>query len=221
MDISVFIDSHDTSSERRISPSWTVAVLKQKLWPITGIPPESQRLSLPHTSESDLLSSFAIEPLSVIKVDDARPKGQRENYTDDSKVDKFELSKEEYEARNDSVLAYKKRHQIGRFDPNAPARAKELEDAEKDLIKQKGITVGARCQVGHNRGTIRYVGEVPEIPKPGLWIGIEYDEPVGKNDGSMGRRYFDAGPKFGGFMKADKLEVGDFPNQLDEDLDEI
>lgn len=34
------------STERRISPSWTVARLKAKLEPITGIPPGSQDLRI-------------------------------------------------------------------------------------------------------------------------------------------------------------------------------
>ncbi len=50
------------------------------------------------------------------------------------------------------------------------------------------ITVGARCEVEsaeedfRKRGTVRYVGPT-EFAK-GVWVGIEYDEPIGKNDGS-------------------------------------
>lgn len=45
-DIPLLITSTASSSERRITPSWTIAHLKTKLEPVTGIPPSSQRLSL-------------------------------------------------------------------------------------------------------------------------------------------------------------------------------
>ena len=45
-DIPLLIKSASASSERRITPSWTIAQLKQKLEPLTGIPPSSQKLVL-------------------------------------------------------------------------------------------------------------------------------------------------------------------------------
>ena len=45
-DIPLIITSAASSSERRITPSWTIAQLKAKLEPVTGISPSSQRLLL-------------------------------------------------------------------------------------------------------------------------------------------------------------------------------
>ena len=45
-DIPLIVTSAASSSERRITPSWTVAQLKAKLEPVTGISPSSQRLLL-------------------------------------------------------------------------------------------------------------------------------------------------------------------------------
>jgi tubulin-specific chaperone B len=45
-DIPLLISSTVAASERRITPSWTLAHLKTKLEPMTGIPPHAQKLSL-------------------------------------------------------------------------------------------------------------------------------------------------------------------------------
>lgn len=45
-DIPLSITSENSSSERRITPSWTIGQLKAKLEVVTGIPPLSQKLTL-------------------------------------------------------------------------------------------------------------------------------------------------------------------------------
>lgn len=89
-----------------------------------------------------------------------------------------------------------------------------------------GMEVGMRCQVepGSRRGMVSYVGLVPELG-PGQWLGIRFDEPVGKTDGRVPKgdkkRYFEAMDKCGGFIRGKNVEVGDFPERdLFDDSDE-
>lgn len=149
-----------------------------------------------------------------------------------------------------TVLNFKRTHGIGRFDPNAPSQHEAIVAQADREIEERGIRVGARCVVladakpgehGHSqsqstnefqrRGEVAYVGPVPEIPGPvpeeRKWVGVRLDEPMGKNDGSVGgKRYFECpagGLKFGVFVRPEKVEVGDFPvvDELGEEFEEI
>ncbi|OQE16443.1 hypothetical protein PENSTE_c024G05453 [Penicillium steckii] len=185
-----------------------------------------------------------------IEVHDSRPPSMRPNFTDLSSVEKYELPSETYETLPNSVLAWKKNQKLGRFDPNAlspeEALRKQVEKDQND-IATKGIAVSKRAIILPSspphirRGTVRFVGPVPSIPITGpgrelerqgeeipaelqpIWVGIELDEPTGKNDGSVGgKRYFECLEKRGAFVKPDKIEVGDFPPlDLDDDLDDL
>jgi len=98
---------------------------------------------------------------------------------------------------------------VGRFAP------KNVDSVEEPKIPSD-IAVGARCEVESTepglskRGTIRYIGNTTF--NKGVWVGIEYDEPIGKNDGSVqGERYFTCRPKYGVFVHPDRVKVGDYP----------
>ncbi len=110
----------------------------------------------------------------------------------------------------DSVLAHKQRLKVGRF-------ADKSESIPTPTLTVD-IPIGSRCEIEstepglHKRGTVRYVGPTDFGNSGGVWIGIEYDEPMGKNDGSVeGKRYFTCAPRFGVFVRADKVRVGDYP----------
>ncbi|XMA10647.1 hypothetical protein WAI453_003438 [Rhynchosporium graminicola] len=78
-DLPLQITSENSSSERRITPSWTIGQLKAKLEAVTGIPPLSQRLTLrlggrqpilieAVDEESTQLGNFPLAPYAEIHV---------------------------------------------------------------------------------------------------------------------------------------------------------
>ena len=78
-DIPLQITSDNSSSERRITPSWTIGQLKAKLEPVTGIPPLSQKLTLRLGSQQSVpieavdeentqLGGFPLAPYAEIHV---------------------------------------------------------------------------------------------------------------------------------------------------------
>ncbi|KAL9938261.1 hypothetical protein V8E36_002884 [Tilletia maclaganii] len=173
-----------------------------------------------------------------LKVDDTRPPSLANQFLDDSQVEKYEMDDDTYAKRSDTVRTWKQRNKFGEFaDKPAPgdsAAASEPPSEEQVLAQlPSDLVVGARCvvdlsgtQTNERRGTVRFVG-LTEFAK-GAWVGVEYDEPVGKNDGSVqGKRYFQTRPNFGGFVKPEKVKVGDYPaldlmdGDDDDDLDEM
>ncbi|KAI1652203.1 CAP Gly-rich domain-containing protein [Daldinia loculata] len=239
-DVPLQVISENSTSERRITPSWSITQLKRKLEPITGIPPSSQRISLKTASKKSipieaadedvvLLSNFPLSAYAELHIIDTRPAGAKMNFNDTSGIEKYIMPPEEYEKKSDSVLAWKKAEKLGRFNPDAPSLEKAKIDAFEFEVKSRGIEVGKRCRVGGDdtrRGEVKYVGEVKEIPGSiGAWVGVQLDEPVGKNDGSIGgTRYWgtESTLKHGVFVRPERVEVGEWPvlNDL-EDMEEI
>jgi len=238
-DVPLLISSPNSSSERRISPSWSIAQLKTRLEPITGVPASSQQLSLrvasqdavPITAaneEQTRLAEFHLQPYAEIVVVDNRPPAARTDFSDLSAVEKYEMPTAEYESRTDSVLAWKKAQKLGRFDPNAPSIEQQKILASEREVEERGLSLAGRVRLlpesDDRRGTISYIGPVPEIPGIGSWIGVTLDEPTGKNNGSVkGKQYFQCGNNYGVFVRPERCEAGDFPalDLGDEDMEEL
>jgi len=226
--VTVFVSSPESYSERRLSRHLTIFDLKNKLYPVTGIAPESQRLALnlaPNqggislSDETRTLSDYGVQEGSTIDVVDVDPSsaGKLGQYNDVSQVEKFELPDTEYAKRNDTLLAYKQRNKLGRFG-DSPSTV----TSPPDEPLPAGLKTGARCQViplsgdlsgDLPRGTVQFVGEV-SFGKGGTWVGVEYDEPIGKNDGAVeGKQYFTCRPSHGAFVKPGRVQVGDYPER--------
>lgn len=225
MDIPVYITSDLTSSERRISPQWSVKYLKQRLEQITGIEPKFQALQYyPIKSSNEFrilgepddknVSDLEITPYSRIHVLDTDPGSKLAELKDDNSA-QFELSEAEYAKRTDSALQWKKNNQLGRFDPQFHEQKLLMQEENERLAES--MKVGSRCRVrnilSERRGVIKFVGKIEELDKgENMWVGVEFDEPVGKNDGLIGNlRVFQAKAQHGSFVKPKQVEVGDFP----------
>ncbi|XP_061453369.1 tubulin-folding cofactor B isoform X2 [Rhineura floridana] len=177
-------------------------------------------------SDEALLGSYPIEDGCRIHVTD-RSGATIGEYEDVSRVEKFELPDSEYDKRRGTARSFMKHSKLGQY--NTEEMLKKETEREEKLAEEKAlaeaISVGARCEVRaagqpSKRGTVMYVG-LTEF-KPGYWIGIKYDEPLGKHDGSVdGKQYFECLPKYGAFVKPRNVTMGDFPEEdygLDDEM---
>jgi len=223
---------NNVASERRYAKGITVGDLKGKLELITGASAATMVITVHDdksggakvcslTNDDALLGSYPIDNDMRLNVKDTAPKPIGE-FDDLSKVEKYELTDDQYSKRTDTVRSFLQRNKLGKYNEAEMERLKEEkekeEKAEQDLVDQ--MKVGDRCQTsvpgsGTRRGTVKYLGKTSF--KEGLWVGIQYDEPLGKNDGSVnGKRYFECPEKYGGFVKPCHVSVGDYP---EEDFD--
>ncbi|KAI4094136.1 MAG: hypothetical protein LQ344_002390 [Seirophora lacunosa] len=239
-DIPILIRSPAACSERRVNPSWTISQLKARLEPITGIAPALQTLAVRQPQQQEMtaisaadedrteIGSWSLLAYAELHVASTDP-SSADAIPPLSSVPKYEMPVETYSSLPATVLAYKKTHQIGRFDPHAPEwKERKAADLWKEIAEGR-ITLGARCILSPlttRRGTVAYVGLIPEIPGVGPWVGVRLDEPAGKNDGSVGgKRYFECGPQYGVFVRPNRVDVGNWTelglDEGDGDPDEI
>lgn len=77
---------------------------------------------------------------------------------------------------------------MGRFAESKPSNIDALAEPS---TQAKCIPIGSRCRLvdetgaAERRGTVRFVGTTAfGKSDDSIWVGIELDEPLGKNDGS-------------------------------------
>lgn len=78
-DVPLLVISENATSERRITPAWSVSQLKTKLETMTGVPPASQRLFLKTPAKENVaieaadeeathISAFPLHPYAELHV---------------------------------------------------------------------------------------------------------------------------------------------------------
>ncbi|CAH2047589.1 unnamed protein product, partial [Iphiclides podalirius] len=227
-------DSEDAAPiERRFKKEITVLDFKTKLELVTGGSASTMKLKVYDNknnficdidNDNALLGSYPIDDGTRIHVIDNF--SLMKDFSSTDSVERFQLSEEEYEKKGDTLRSFLQRNKLGKYNEEEMTKLKEQQQKELEMEAElaTGVLVGARCEVRApkqppRRATVRYNG--PLEGTRGLWIGVQYDEPLGKNDGEVnGKRYFTCPPNYGGFVKPMYVTVGDFPVE-DYDLDEI
>ncbi|XP_024151363.1 kinesin-like protein KIF13B isoform X2 [Oryzias melastigma] len=91
-----------------------------------------------------------------------------------------------------------------------------VDDEERghDDALPEWLTEGSHVTVGSNKaGTVRYIGTTHFAE--GVWVGVELNTPVGKNDGSVGgHRYFHCKAGYGVLVRPDRLSSRDRNSQV-------
>lgn len=126
----------------------------------------------------------------------------------DPSVPKYEMSQDEYLKRPDNVVTWlsQVRSNVA-IEKREPASSEEPEEFEPLSVGDRVfvVTKGLR-----NAGTVSYTGQV-SFPINGKeassssgdeWVGVAYDDPAGKHDGSVGgKRYFQCKAGHGSFVR--------------------
>ncbi|GAB1609837.1 tubulin-folding cofactor B-like [Argonauta hians] len=230
VELSITSNISSITTIKRFPKDLTIADLKMKLILLTGAT-MNMKLQLYQENKSvcsmdndtALLGSYPVENGFILHV------------TDDSVVapdyltradveERYQMSEQEYAKKTDNFRTYKEKNlkNINEFKNKENLKSIEEKEKEEQALAES-FKVGDRCQVEvknqpQRTGTIKYVGLVEF--QTGYWVGIQYDEPVGKNDGSVkGKQYFQCLMKYGGFVRPSSVKVGYFPEP--HDLDEF
>ncbi|XP_023517149.1 tubulin-folding cofactor B [Cucurbita pepo subsp. pepo] len=219
------------TSDVRFSLQMSVESVKEKLWKKCGTSVNSMCLELYDDSGakiSDLTDNSIplgfYSPLDGYRLHiiDLDPSSVTSGgwLEDTSLVEKYQISEEAYEKRDDTFRKFKEK--LASQNPSA-FESKISDNYMEELCAN--IKVADRCEVepGKIRGSVKFVGRAESLA-PGFWVGVQYDEPLGKNDGMVkGIRYFDCPPLHGAMVRPDKVKVGDYPelDPFDDEEDEI
>ncbi|XP_022906158.1 tubulin-folding cofactor B-like [Onthophagus taurus] len=214
-------------NDKRFPKDTTIADLKAKLELITGGSSATMQLEgyskdnkliCTLSDDSAQLGQYPLEDGMRLHVVD---KFSIKNELDFGNVPKFELSDELYANKADSLRAFLMRNKLGHYNEDNIQNKEKLKKEEQEICE--AVVLGSRCKVeiagaATRLGCVMFKGKVEGLD--GFWIGVKYDEPLGKNDGSVkGKRYFECPMNYGAFVKPQNVLCGDFPEE-DYDLNE-
>lgn len=150
---------------------------------------------------------------------DANTANNFSEFEDVSKVEKYVMNDADYDKRTDTFRNFRKKQL--ETNPNFKSYLGQA-DADEQKEEASKIEVGNRCEtvVGGKRGEVKYVGKVAGLER-GYWVGVQLDEPTGDTNGKVkGKVIFECPDNFGLFVRPKDLNVGDYP-ELDEfDMDD-
>ena len=141
------------------------------------------------------------------------------NFDNMEGVPKYEISEEAYDSLDVNFRKFKE--VLVKTQPDLVKPNNQQVDDEFQAEEAREIQVGNRCRInpGDKRGVVRYVGKMSTF-KPGWFVGVELDEPLGKNNGGHGGvRYFECQQNMGLFLRPSAVEVGNFrPYEEDDEV---
>ncbi|KAI8867168.1 Cap-Gly domain-containing protein [Ramicandelaber brevisporus] len=239
--VSLLVECNGTQTERRLDSDLTIAALRTRLGPITGVLEADQKLDLLESTTRTLLASIGgpdCDELTVtlgsypaiaqlvasgitLRVTDTSAAQTSRLLADDGSVQKYEMSVETYEQRRDTARAWMRQNKLGKYNEDSIRNAQAAHERFQTL--GASTKPGDRCIIlsepadqsedDGRRGTVRYSGEAG-FGGGGYWIGVELDEPLGKHNGTVdGTQYFSCRNKHGVFVRPDRVKVGDYPEE--------
>ncbi|XP_065883498.1 tubulin-folding cofactor B-like isoform X2 [Dysidea avara] len=227
VEVTVSSSLNSFASQSRFNVDVSINELKSRLELITGASCSTMQLELFSDEgkfikrlddDSATLSSCNVMDKMRIHVIENDPLKKKGEFEDTSQVEKYEMSEEDYSKRIDSIRMFLKQKRLAQ---GVAGQDNDASNVDEERLAAEAITVGSRCEVTlpglpPRRGLVMFVGKTQF--KPGYWVGVKYDEPHGKNDGSIaGHRYFECPPKYGAFIKPKSVQVGDYPEETFSD----
>eukprot|EP00835_Amoeboradix_gromovi_P000546 NODE_19_length_39463_cov_0.396073.p14 type:complete len:230 gc:universal NODE_19_length_39463_cov_0.396073:26392-27081(+) len=186
----IFIEAPRSQGWHSFPSHISVSEFQRKIELITGITSCNQKIDkLTNADPFKPLEDFIQNKQHIIV------RGQLEF---DEEVEKFEISNDHYSKLTGTVQSFLKQNKLGKYGANDSEYSENIES-------YPDIEVGKRCLVivddFQKTGTILYFG--PFHLKPGkVFVGVEYDEPLGKHNGTIDNQYyFKCKPNYGALVK--------------------